>query len=76
MSKWLKRLLGVAAVGSAAAGLFYFLKTCFQKVRSARMRTARERKAASQLALGAASSQANSYRNSLHNIKKHLQHGV
>lgn len=26
MSKWLKRLLGVAAVGSAAAGLFYFLK--------------------------------------------------
>lgn len=26
MSKWLKRLLGVAAIGSAAAGLFYFLK--------------------------------------------------
>ena len=26
MSKWVKRLLGVAAIGSAAAGLFYFLK--------------------------------------------------
>ena len=26
MSKWLKRLLGVAAISGAAAGLFYFLK--------------------------------------------------
>ena len=26
MSKWLKRLLGIAAIGSAAAGLFYYLK--------------------------------------------------
>lgn len=26
MSKWLKRLLGIAAIGGAAAGLFYFLK--------------------------------------------------
>ena len=26
MSKWLKRLLGVAAIGGAAAGLFYYLK--------------------------------------------------
>ena len=26
MSKWLKSLLGIAAIGGAAAGLFYFLK--------------------------------------------------
>ena len=26
MSKWLKRLLGLAAVGSAIAGLIYYLK--------------------------------------------------
>ncbi len=26
MSKWLKRLLGLAAIGGAAAGVFYFLK--------------------------------------------------
>ena len=26
MSKWLKHLLGVAAIGGAAAGLFYYLK--------------------------------------------------
>ena len=26
MSKWLKRLLGIAAIGGAAAGLFYFFK--------------------------------------------------
>ena len=27
MSKWLKRLLGLAAVGSAIAGLIYYLKS-------------------------------------------------
>lgn len=26
MSKWIKRMLGLAAVGSAAAGLYYYLK--------------------------------------------------
>ena len=26
MSKWIKRVLGLAAVGSAAAGLYYYLK--------------------------------------------------
>ena len=26
MAKWIKRVLGLAAVGSAAAGLFYYLK--------------------------------------------------
>lgn len=26
MSKWLKSLLGIAAIGGAAAGLFYYLK--------------------------------------------------
>ena len=26
MSKWLKRLLGIAAIGGAAAGVFYYFK--------------------------------------------------
>ena len=26
MSKWIKRVLGLAAVGSAAAGLYFYLK--------------------------------------------------
>ena len=30
MSKWIKRVLGLAAVGSAAAGLYYYLKNLLQ----------------------------------------------